>query len=67
LRAPLLRRGGFGGGGRLAQTLPLNVCDASQAQFGQIVPIALTCPFGTSQTPTAGSAPSGNGTVGGES
>jgi hypothetical protein len=34
----------------LAQTLPLNVCDAAKAQFGGIVPIALTCPFGTSQT-----------------
>jgi len=33
----------------LAQTLLLNVCDAPKAQAGQIV--ALTCPFGTSQTP----------------
>jgi hypothetical protein len=40
--------------GGLAQTLPLNVCDAPQAQFGQIVPLGLTCPFGTSQTPEFG-------------
>jgi hypothetical protein len=32
----------------------LNVCDAPQAQFGQIVPLGLTCPFGTSQTPHTG-------------
>ncbi len=38
----------------LAQTLPLNVCDAPKAHFGQIVPLALTCPFGTSQTPHFG-------------
>ena len=41
----------FGG---LAQTLLLNVCDARKAQFGQIVPLALACPFGTSQTPHFG-------------
>jgi len=35
----------------LAQTLPLNVCDAPKAQAGEVVPLALTCPFGTSQTP----------------
>jgi hypothetical protein len=35
----------------LAQTLLLNVCDAPKAQVRQIVPLALTCPFGTSQTP----------------
>ncbi len=38
----------------LAQTLLLNVCDAPKAQFGQIVPLALACPFGTSQTPHVG-------------
>jgi hypothetical protein len=38
----------------LAQTLPLNVCDAPKAQVGQIVPLGLTCPFGTSQTPYFG-------------
>jgi hypothetical protein len=42
----------FSGG--LAQTLPLNVCDAPKAQFGQIVPYGLTCPFGTPQTPHIG-------------
>ena len=41
----------------LRQTLLLNVCDAPKAQFGQIVPLALACPFGTSQTPTSRSAP----------
>jgi hypothetical protein len=35
----------------LAQTLLLNVCDAQEAQFGQIMSHALTCPFGTSQAP----------------
>jgi hypothetical protein len=45
---------GWGVVGGLAQTLPLNVCDAPQAQFGQIVPLGLTCPFGTSQTPEFG-------------
>jgi hypothetical protein len=34
--------------------LPVNVCDAPKAQFGEIVPIGLTCPFGTSQTPHIG-------------
>ena len=34
----------------LSQTVPLNVCDAPNAQVGQIVPLALTCPFGASQT-----------------
>ena len=83
-RAPLLGRGGAGGGatlrlgskphlwrrkpgnkarmsmktkGRylwLAQTLLLNVCDAPKAQVGEIVPLAPTCPFGTSQTPHFG-------------
>jgi hypothetical protein len=38
----------------LAQTLFLNVCDAPKAQFGQIVPLALICPSGTSQTPNFG-------------
>ncbi len=38
----------------LAQTLYLNVCDAPEAQFGQSGPPALTCPFGTSQTPHVG-------------
>jgi len=38
----------------LAQTLPFNVCDAPQAQFGQLTPSAATCPFGTSQTPHVG-------------
>jgi hypothetical protein len=38
----------------LAQTLPLNVCDGPKAQLGQIVPLAPTCPFGTSQTPHIG-------------
>ena len=38
----------------LAQTLLLNVCDAPKAQVGQIVRLALTCPFGTSQTPEIG-------------
>jgi hypothetical protein len=38
----------------LAQTLLLNVCDAPKTQFGQIMPNALTCPFGTSQTPQFG-------------
>ena len=42
---------GLGVVGGLAQTLPLNVCDAPKAQFGQIVLLGLTCPFGTSQTP----------------
>jgi hypothetical protein len=32
----------------LAQTLPLNVCDAPEAQA---VLLVLTCPSGTSQTP----------------
>jgi len=32
----------------------LNVCDAPKAQFGQVVPLGLTCPFGTSQTPHTG-------------
>jgi hypothetical protein len=36
---------------RLAQTLPLNVCDAPKAQACQVVALVLTCPFGTSQTP----------------
>jgi hypothetical protein len=36
---------------RLAQTLPLNVCDAPEAQACQVVPLVLTCPFGTSETP----------------
>jgi hypothetical protein len=36
---------------RLAQTLPLNVCDAPKAQARQVAPLILTCPFGTSQTP----------------
>jgi hypothetical protein len=36
---------------RLAQTLPLNVCDAPKAQACQVVVLVLTCPFGTSQTP----------------
>jgi len=35
----------------LAQTLPLNVCDAPEAQALQVMPLVLTCPFGTSQTP----------------
>jgi hypothetical protein len=35
----------------LAQTLTLNVGDAPKAQAGQGGPQALTCPFGTSQTP----------------
>ena len=30
--------------------MPLDASDAPKAQFGQIVPIALTCRFGTSQT-----------------
>ncbi|SPE26467.1 hypothetical protein SBA2_30132 [Acidobacteriia bacterium SbA2] len=38
----------------LAQTLLLNVCGAPKAQFGHIVPRALTCPFGKSQTPHFG-------------
>jgi hypothetical protein len=38
----------------LAQTLPLIVCDAPKAQVGQIVPLDLTCPFGTSRTPHIG-------------
>jgi hypothetical protein len=38
----------------LAQTLPLNVCGAPKAQVGQIVPLALTRPFETSQTPRFG-------------
>jgi len=38
----------------VAQTMLLNVCDAPQAQFGQIAPLALACPFGTSQTPHTG-------------
>jgi hypothetical protein len=38
----------------LAQTLLLNVCDAPKAQVGEIVPLAPTCPFGTSQTPHFG-------------
>ena len=29
----------------------LNVCDAPKAQAGQVEPLVLTCPFGTSQTP----------------
>jgi hypothetical protein len=36
--------------GGLAQTLPLNVCDAPKAQVGQIALPAQACPFGTSQT-----------------
>jgi hypothetical protein len=44
----------------LAQTLPLNVCDAPKAHVGQFVTIALTCPFGTSQTPQIGVCPSRN-------
>ncbi len=47
----------------LAQTLRVNVCDAPKAQFGQIVPLALACPFGSSQTHTSGSAPAGIGVV----
>ena len=44
---PQMRRGwGWWEGG---SDLPLNVCDAPKAQFGQIVPPGLTCPFGTSQ------------------
>ena len=35
----------------LAQKLLLNVCSAPKAQFGHIVRQALTCPFGTPQTP----------------
>jgi hypothetical protein len=42
------------GAGGLAQTLCPNVCDAPTAQFGRIAPLALTCPFGTSQTPHVG-------------
>ncbi len=38
----------------LAQTLLWNVCDAPKAQFGQFMTIALTCLFGTSQTPQIG-------------
>jgi len=38
----------------LAQRLLLNVCDAPKAQVGQIAPLAITCPFGTSQTPHIG-------------
>ena len=44
----------------LAQTLLLNVCDAPKAQFRQIVPLALTCPFGTSQTPQDGACANRN-------
>jgi len=36
------------------QTLTLNVWDAPKAQFGQIVPLALACPFGTLLTPHFG-------------
>ena len=36
------------------QTLLLTVCDAPKAQYGQIVLLALACPFGTSQTPDFG-------------
>jgi hypothetical protein len=32
----------------------LNVSDAPKAQVGEIVKLALTCPFGTSQTPHVG-------------
>jgi hypothetical protein len=35
----------------LGQTLLLDFCDAPESQVGQIMPHALTCPFGTSQTP----------------
>jgi hypothetical protein len=38
----------------LAQTLLLNVGDAPKAQFGQLVPLVLACPSGTSQTPHFG-------------
>jgi hypothetical protein len=38
----------------LAQTLLLNVCDAPKAQFGQLVPLATTCPSWTSETPYLG-------------
>jgi hypothetical protein len=38
----------------LAQTLLLNVCDPPKAQFDQYMMIAVTCPFGTSQTPQIG-------------
>ena len=39
----------------------MNVCDAPKAQFGQIVPLVLACPFGTSQTPDFGVGASLNG------
>jgi hypothetical protein len=38
----------------------LNVCDAPKAQVGQFMTIALTCPFGTSQTPQVGVCASRN-------
>ena len=45
-----------------AQTLLLNVCDAPKAQFSQVVPLTLTCPFGRHRSPhTSGSAPAGLG------
>ena len=45
-----------------AQTLLLNVCDAPKAQFSQVVPLTLTCPFGRHRRPhTSGSAPAGLG------
>jgi hypothetical protein len=47
--------------GGLARTLLLNTCHAPKGQFGQVVPLALTCPFGTSQTPHIGVCASPNG------
>jgi hypothetical protein len=49
----------------LAQTLLLSVCDAPKAQIGQIVPLALACPFGTSQTPHIGVCAGLNGVADG--
>ena len=50
----------------LAQTLPLDACDAPKAQAGQIVPRAPACPFGTSQTRSfraCANPPGGSSTV----
>jgi hypothetical protein len=38
----------------LAQTLPLNVCDAPKAQAGQVLPLALTVPSGHRRLRTSG-------------
>jgi hypothetical protein len=36
---------------RAGADIAVDICDAPEAQAGEVVPLVLTCPFGTSQTP----------------